>query len=100
MLVERGGMRMSPFFFPMVLPTWPPRTSAASPERGATTPPLSPRAPPPIKPWEKPWKLIRRGDADVMLAGGTEAGISQLGLAGFAVMRALSTRNDAPQQAQ
>ena len=34
-----------------------------------------------------------------MLAGGTEAGISQLGLAGFAVMRALSTRNDDPQAA-
>jgi 3-oxoacyl-[acyl-carrier-protein] synthase II len=43
--------------------------------------------------------VIRRGEADVMLAGGTEAGISQLGLAGFAVMRALSTRNDDPQRA-
>ena len=37
--------------------------------------------------------------ADVILAGGAEAGISQLGLAGFAVMRALSTRNDDPQAA-
>ncbi len=42
---------------------------------------------------------IRLGRADVMLAGGTEAGICELGLCGFAVMRALSTRNDSPQKA-
>jgi 3-oxoacyl-[acyl-carrier-protein] synthase II len=44
-------------------------------------------------------EVIRRGTADVVFAGGTEAGISLLGLSGFAVMRALSTRNDAPEQA-
>ena len=43
--------------------------------------------------------IIRQGLADVVLAGGTEAGISQLGLGGFAVMRALSSRNDEPEQA-
>jgi 3-oxoacyl-[acyl-carrier-protein] synthase II len=43
--------------------------------------------------------VIRLGRADVMLAGGTEAGISELGMSGFAVMHALSTRNDAPQKA-
>ena len=42
-------------------------------------------------------EVIRRGAADVMITGGTEAGISQLGLAGFCVMRALSTtHNDVP----
>ena len=40
--------------------------------------------------------MIRRGSADVMITGGSEAGISQLGLAGFAVMRALTSRNDDP----
>lgn len=44
-------------------------------------------------------RMIRNGDADVMLAGGTEAPICELGLGGFGAMRALSTRNDAPEQA-
>jgi 3-oxoacyl-[acyl-carrier-protein] synthase II len=44
-------------------------------------------------------EAIKRGAADVMITGGAEAGISQLGLAGFAVMRALSTRNDDPHAA-
>jgi 3-oxoacyl-[acyl-carrier-protein] synthase II len=43
--------------------------------------------------------IIRRGDADVMIAGGAESGIGEIPVAAFAAMRALSTRNDAPQQA-
>ncbi|HLX72709.1 MAG TPA: beta-ketoacyl-ACP synthase II, partial [Verrucomicrobiae bacterium] len=45
------------------------------------------------------FKIIQRGDADVMIAGGTEAGVTPLGVAGFAAMRALSTRNDEPARA-
>ncbi len=41
-------------------------------------------------------RIIERGDADVMLAGGSEAALCNFGLAGFSAMRALSTRNDAP----
>lgn len=44
-------------------------------------------------------RLIRAGDADVILAGGTEAPICDLGVGGFCAMRALSTRNDEPQRA-
>jgi 3-oxoacyl-[acyl-carrier-protein] synthase II len=43
--------------------------------------------------------IIRRGDADVMIAGGAESGIGEIPLAAFAAMRALSTRNDEPQKA-
>lgn len=43
--------------------------------------------------------IIRRGQADVMIAGGTEAGVVEVGMASFCNMKALSRRNDAPQQA-
>src|SRR3984957_17844354 len=45
------------------------------------------------------FRLIQRDDADVMIAGGTEASITPLGVAGFAAMRALSTRNEDPEHA-
>jgi 3-oxoacyl-[acyl-carrier-protein] synthase II len=45
------------------------------------------------------WEVIRRGDADVMLAGGTEATFHEALVGGFAAMRALSTRNDDPERA-
>ena len=44
-------------------------------------------------------RIIARGDADIMIAGGSEAPITPLGVAGFCAMRALSTRNDEPQKA-
>ena len=45
------------------------------------------------------FEMISRGDADVMIAGGSEAAITPLGVGGFAAMRALSTRNDEPTKA-
>jgi 3-oxoacyl-[acyl-carrier-protein] synthase II len=45
------------------------------------------------------YKIIARCDAEVMIAGGTEAAITPMGVGGFAAMRALSTRNDAPEKA-
>lgn len=99
-LVEKGGMRLSPFFFPMILPNM----AAANISRlfgargplstvvtacAASTQSVGDAA-----------ELIRRGGADVVITGGAEGGISQLGLAGFSVMRALSTkRNDDPEHA-
>ncbi|MEZ2347281.1 beta-ketoacyl-ACP synthase II [Terriglobus sp. RCC_193] len=45
------------------------------------------------------YRTIQRGDADAMIAGGSEAAITPLGVSGFANMKALSTRNDAPEKA-
>lgn len=44
-------------------------------------------------------RMIERGDVDIMIAGGTEMATCPMGLGGFAAARALSTRNDAPEQA-
>ena len=45
------------------------------------------------------WRIIKFGDADIFLAGGSEASIVEIGLAGFSAMKALSTRNDEPERA-
>ena len=45
------------------------------------------------------WRMIKFGDADIFLAGGSEASITAIGLAGFGAMRALSLRNDDPERA-
>ena len=98
-LADRGGMRMSPFFFPMVLPNMAAaNVSQYAGARGYNSTATTACAASNNAIGEA-LQAIRHGLADVMLAGGTEAGISQLGLAGFAVMRALSTRNGEPQRA-
>jgi 3-oxoacyl-[acyl-carrier-protein] synthase II len=45
------------------------------------------------------FKVVQRGEADVMVTGGSEAAVTRIGLSGFCAMKALSTRNDAPEQA-
>ncbi|HKO11436.1 MAG TPA: beta-ketoacyl-ACP synthase II [Acidobacteriaceae bacterium] len=45
------------------------------------------------------YRIVERGDADVMIAGGSEAAVTPMGIGGFAAMRALSTRNDDPEHA-
>ena len=98
-LVEKGGMRISPFFFPMILPNM----AAANISRlvgakGYNSTAITACAASNQGIGEA-LEVIRRGAADVMLTGGTEAGITQLGLGGFAVMRALSTNNEFPEKA-
>ncbi|HKY60725.1 MAG TPA: beta-ketoacyl-ACP synthase II [Gemmatimonadota bacterium] len=45
------------------------------------------------------FRLIKHGDADVMIAGGTEAAVTEMSIGGFAAMKAMSTRNDEPERA-
>lgn len=45
------------------------------------------------------WRIIKSGDADIFIAGGSEASIVEIGVAGFSAMKALSTRNDEPERA-
>jgi len=45
------------------------------------------------------WRIIKFGDADIFLAGGAEASVVEIGLAGFSAMKALSMRNDEPERA-
>ena len=66
--------------------------------RARTTAPCRP-APPRRTRSARRYRLIQDGDADVMIAGGAEAAITPLAIAGFANMKALSTRNDDPEHA-
>ena len=98
-LIEKGGMRLNPFFMPIILPnmaagqislifgltgfssTITTACAAATQAIGAAV------------------EVIRLGKAEVMVAGGSEAAITPTGVAGFCVMKALSTRNDEPTKA-
>ncbi len=95
-LIERGGMRMSPFFFPMILPNMAAANVSRHVEARGPCSTIVTACAASTQSIGDAAEVIRRGAADVMITGGTEAGISQLGLAGFCVMRALSTRNDDP----
>jgi 3-oxoacyl-(acyl-carrier-protein) synthase len=98
-LIQGGPRRISPFFIPAAIINLAAgqvsiRFSAKGPN-SATCTACSASA----HAIGDAWEIIRRDDADVMIAGGSEAAITQLGVGGFAAMRALSTRNDEPQRA-
>lgn len=98
-LLEKGWKRVSPFFIPMVIvnlaagqisirygikgPTLAVTTACATGNHSIG----------------EAFRMIQYGDADVIIAGGAEAVITPMAIAGFAVMRALSTRNDEPEKA-
>lgn len=98
-LMEGGPRKISPFFIPAAIVNLAAghvsiRYGAKGPnEATATACTTSAHA------IGDAFKIIQRGDADVMIAGGTEAAITPMGVGGFAAMRALSTRNDDPERA-
>jgi 3-oxoacyl-[acyl-carrier-protein] synthase II len=97
--MKEGPHRVSPFFMPMFLPNMASGVVAMTfGARGPNFAPVSACASSAHALGEAA-EMIRRGWADAMLAGGSEAAVSTLSIAGFNAMGALSTRNDAPEKA-
>jgi 3-oxoacyl-[acyl-carrier-protein] synthase II len=98
-LIEKGPGRVSPFFIPMMISDMAAgQVSIQLGWRGPNFCTVSACASGAHAIGEA-LRLLRAGDADVMLAGGAEATITPMAVAGFGNMRALSTRNDDPQRA-
>jgi len=98
-LRERGPRKLSPFFVPMMLADTP--AALISIAHGLTGPNMAVYSACATgnNALGEAAAAIRRGAADVMIAGGTEACILPLAMAGFGVMGAISTRNDEPHRA-
>ena len=97
--VQRGARRISPFFVPSTIVNMV--AGHVSMRFGFKGPNLSivTACTTGLHCIGQAGRMIEYGDADVMIAGGSEATVSPLGVGGFAAMRALSTRNDDPQTA-
>ena len=98
-LMNRGPGRISPFFIPACIVNlaagWVSMRSGAKGPNSATCTACTSGA----HAVGDSMRIIQRGEADAMIAGGSEAAITPLGVGGFAAMRALSTRNDEPEKA-
>jgi 3-oxoacyl-[acyl-carrier-protein] synthase II len=98
-LIEGGPRKISPFFIPSAIVNLAAgqvsmRFGAKGPnEATATACTTSAHS------IGDSFRIIQHGDADVMIAGGSEAAVTPMGVGGFAAMRALSTRNDDPEKA-
>jgi len=99
LLLEKGPKRVSPFFIPMMIANMASgQVSMIAGAKGPNTTAVTACATGTHSIGDS-FKIIQRGDADVMIAGGAEATIRPTGLAGFCSMRAMSTRNDEPEKA-
>ena len=98
-LLKGGPRRVSPFFIPASIANlasgWVSIKAGAKGPNSCTATACTSSA----HAFGDSFRLIQRGDADAMIAGGSEAAITPLGVGGFAAMRALSTRNDDPARA-
>lgn len=98
-LIEKGAKRVSPFFVPMFIPDMASgqvsiRFGAQGPNYATVSACASSG-----HAVGDAFRILQKGDADIMLAGGTEASITPLAIAGFSSMRAMTTRNDDPETA-
>ena len=98
-LLERGPSRISPFFIPMLIANEAPGNIAI--QYGMKGPNLSivTACATGAHSIGEAFRVIQYNDADVMIAGGTEANLTPLTVAGFNALKALSTKNDAPEKA-
>ncbi|MFC7679750.1 beta-ketoacyl-ACP synthase II [Paenibacillus sp. GCM10028914] len=98
-LLEKGPKRVSPFFIPMMIANMASgQMSINLGAKGPNTTQVTACATGSHSIGDS-FRLIQRGDADVMVCGGAEATIRPTGMAGFCAMRAMSTRNDEPEKA-
>ena len=98
-LLEKGPKRVSPFFIPMMIANMGSgQVSITLGAKGPNTTQVTACATGSHSIGDS-FRLIQRGDADVMVCGGAEATIRPTGMAGFCSMRAMSTRNDEPEKA-
>jgi 3-oxoacyl-[acyl-carrier-protein] synthase II len=98
-LMEKGPGRVSPFFIPMLIVNEAPgqismRFGAKGPNTSVVTACATGN-----HNIGDAWRMIQRGDADAIIAGGVEATITPLAVSGFNAMKALSTRNGEPEKA-
>ena len=98
-LLEKGNRRVSPFFIPMMIGNM--AAGQVAIEFGAKGPSTNvcTACASGTNSVGDAFKIIQRGDADIMIAGGTEAAVAEFAVAGFCNMKAMSTNNDNPQQA-
>lgn len=98
-LLEKGNRRVSPFFIPMMIGNM--AAGQVAIEFGAKGPStnICTACASGTNSVGDAFKIIQRGDADIMIAGGTEASVAEFAVAGFCNMKAMSTNNDNPQKA-
>lgn len=98
-LLEKGPRRVSPFLVPMLIANM--ATGYISIYYGLKGPNLTPATACTTGTHAigEAFRLLQRGDADVMIAGGAEAPLTDIAFAGFCAARALTTRNEQPQKA-
>ena len=98
-LLKMGPRRISPFFIPSAIVNM--ASGVVSIKYGAKGPNLATCTACSTSTHSvgDAFRIIERGDADIMITGGSEAAITPMGIGGFASMRALSTRNDDPKRA-
>ena len=98
-LLEKGNRRVSPFFIPMMIGNM--AAGQVAIEFGAKGPStnICTACASGTNSVGDAFKIIQRGDADIIIAGGTEAAVTEFAVAGFCNMKAMSTNNDNPKKA-